>query len=175
VWQIQPIHSKHDVSGFDCGKLPLTGWLKKHALANDQNDISKTHVALLPDSNAVWGYYALSSVGVIPAEIPDSKKERIPQGEGFQVPCILLGRLAIDTRQQKKGLGATLLAHALQRALESSRSVAAYAVVVDAIDEEAKAFYLKYGFIEMTDDKLHLMMHMRKVRETFAEAQKLQG
>ena len=172
MWLIQPIQPKHDVSGFDCGKPPLTGWLKNHALANDQNDISKTHVAVLPDSNVVWGYYALSSVAVIPAEIPDSKKERIPQRDGFQVPCILLGRLAIDSRQQKKGLGALLLAHALQRALESARSVAAYAVVVDALDEEAKAFYLKHGFIEMTDDKLHLMMHMRKIRETFAAADK---
>jgi predicted GNAT family N-acyltransferase len=79
------------------------------------------------------------------------------------IPVALVGRLAVDNKVRRQRLGETLLVHVLQSVQRAARIVEIYAVVVDALDESAKSFYLKYGFNSLTDDPLHLYLPMRAV------------
>jgi len=161
-WVIRPITADHDVDGFDCGTDSLNSWLRQHALPNDRLGLSKVHVLTEAGSDLVLGYYALSSFHVISTDIPDSKKRGIPQKD-FRVPCHLIGRIAVDEAEQKKGLGAILLAHAMTTAYQASKGVAAYAIVVETRDPVARAFWVKHDFTPLLTDLNHLFMPMSRV------------
>lgn len=103
------------------------------------------------------GYYTISSSGVAFDTVP----ENLPR---YPVPVALIDRLAVDQSARGRGLGETLLVHALQSAQRASDIVGIYAVVVDAWDQTAKTFYLKYGFNELSDDQLHLYLPMKVIR-----------
>jgi predicted GNAT family N-acyltransferase len=79
------------------------------------------------------------------------------------VPVALVGRLAVDNTARGERLGETLLIHALRSAQRAAKIVGIYAVVVDALDESARSFYLKFGFNELTDDRLHLYLPMKVI------------
>jgi predicted GNAT family N-acyltransferase len=79
------------------------------------------------------------------------------------VPVALIGRLAVDLTARRRRLGETLLIHALRSAQRAARIVGTYAVVVNALDESAKNFYLKYGFQELADDHLHLHLPLKTI------------
>ncbi len=80
------------------------------------------------------------------------------------VPVVLLARLAVDRTSQGQGLGAMLLMHALKRVQDVSEHLGVHAVAVDALNESARAFYLKYGFSALLDDPLHLFLSIKKIR-----------
>ena len=92
-------------------------------------------------------------------EIPEKRLPRYP------IPVVHLGRLAVDMRYQGKGLGEFLLMDALRRTQLVSEQIGVYAVEVRAIDEAARQFYLKYGFTELKDDKLHLYLPISVIRK----------
>lgn len=101
------------------------------------------------------GYYTISSSGVafdVPKKLP-----RHP------IPVALIGRLAVDITARRRRLGETLLIHALRSAQRASRIVGIYALVVNALDESARNFYMKYGFEELIDDRLHLYLPMKTI------------
>jgi predicted GNAT family N-acyltransferase len=97
--------------------------------------------------------------------LPENRRAGLPRA---QVPAALLGRLAVDVRQQRRGLGEFLLIDALRRISIAAAHVAAHAVVLDAIDDDAKRFYERYGFLELTDNPLHLFLPMASVRQLLA-------
>lgn len=111
---------------------------------------------LLPNEQ-VFGYYALSTTSLAP--------EALPRKAGIgRVPALLLGRLAVDRRHQSQGIGARLLMDAQHNALLVSWRVGIHALVVDALNEQAAAFYRKYGFQELTSGPLHLFKTIRDIR-----------
>lgn len=140
-----PLTAEHRIEGFDCGKPKLTDWLKAHALDNEGRS-SRTYVVVAntgPHVGDVVGYYTLATGGVTRSEMPPKMRHNLPN----PVPVMMLGRLAVDERHQKKGIGPAMLREAMQRTLEISRSAGVRALMVHAIDDEALTFYLKYGFI----------------------------
>ena len=140
-----PITAEHRVEGFGCGKLKLNEWLKAHALQNEGRT-SRTYVVVAntgPQAADVVGYYTLATGGVARSEMPPKIRHNLPN----PTPVMILGRLAVDERQQKNGIGPAMLKEAMQRTLEISQSAGVRALVVHAIDDEAVTFYLKYEFI----------------------------
>ncbi|HJT67717.1 MAG TPA: GNAT family N-acetyltransferase [Pyrinomonadaceae bacterium] len=118
--------------------------------------MGRTYVATTDGDASVLGYYTISSSAVAFEVVP----ENLPR---HPIPVALVGRLAVDNKVRRQRLGETLLVHVLQSAQRAARIVEIYAVVVDALDESAKSFYLKYGFNSLTDDPLHLYLPMRAV------------
>ena len=104
----------------------------------------------------VLGYYTISSSGVAFDVVP----ENLPR---HPVPVALIGRLAVDITARRRRLGETLLIHALRSAQRAARIVGIYAVVVNALDESARNFYMKYSFEELMDDRLHLYLSMKTI------------
>jgi GNAT superfamily N-acetyltransferase len=162
TWIIERLAKSHDRSLFHCGQPALDDWLKTLASQFDRRDLARTFVAVLPGDGRVLGYYALASHRVRFEALPDDQAKGLPK---IDVPVVLLGRLAVDQSMHGKGLGSFLLIDALRRALQVSTEVGIRAVEVDAIDERARSFYLKYEFVPLLDDPNHLFLPMRVIRK----------
>ena len=161
-WVIERLTDAHDRSGFSCGKPPLDEFLKKFAGQYDRRDFARTYVAVSPPDPAVQGYYTLSGGSLDLSELPEAVRKKLPH---HPVPVACLGRLAVTQAAQGQSLGKALLLDALKRCSQASAELALYAVEVEAIDEEAKKFYLKYGFTPLTDDPLHLYLSMKTIQK----------
>lgn len=161
-WKIERLHRTHDRAQFDCGTPVLEEWLQKLATQHEKRDLARTYVAILPNDVRVHGYYAISNHRVSYDALPADQAKGLPR---IDVPVILLGRLAVDRSAQGQGLGEHLLLDALRRANYIAEHIGVRAVEVDAIDDAAKRFYLKYGFTAMLDDPRHLFLPMQVVRK----------
>ncbi|MDA1372058.1 MAG: GNAT family N-acetyltransferase [Proteobacteria bacterium] len=148
---------RHDVSGFDCGNDTLNDWLVKRALKNQRNGASRTFV--ICKGQRVVGYYALASGSVERLASPKSISRNMPE----PIPVLVLGRLAIDISTQGQKLGAALLKDALLRALVVSENVGIRAVLMHAISDNARRFYLGYGFQASPIDPVTLMLPTRNI------------
>ena len=160
-WSIRRLTAAIDVSGFDCGEASLNLFLQRHALNNDRAGLGRTFIAIEEGQTRVAGYFTVSSGSVRFDAVPDHAKKRLPK---YPIPTVHLGRLAVDVRFQGKGLGETLLVEALRKAAAASGSVGVYAVDVIALNDRAKSFYLKYGFVEMLDQPVHLFLPIAAAR-----------
>ena len=157
---IGKLSREHDLSAFDCAKATLNEWLRKFAWTNQQADSAKTYVAL--DGNRVIGYYALTTGSVHKHESP----QRIAKGlANHPMGVVLLARLAVDQTQQGKGLGKALLFDALSRIEEAAEIVGVRTVLVHAIDEAARRFYLHFEFEESPVDPYQLLLLLKDLRK----------
>ncbi|MFQ5515704.1 MAG: GNAT family N-acetyltransferase [Myxococcota bacterium] len=161
-WLIEPFHrSCHDRADFSCGNKALDDYLHKHASPAQRSRSAAIFVIHHPADPIVRGYYSLSNTTIHPADLPEDLKRRF---RVTPVPATLLGRMAVDSRFQGKGLGKKLLYNALARAAKLSADSGSMAVVVNAIDSDARRFYLERSFIELQDDPNHLFIPMATIR-----------
>lgn len=161
-WQIAPLNSKvHDRTAFSCGAPELDLYIREHASQDVKRDVARVFVAMPAEALTVCGYYSLSATSFQRDNLPADQAKRLPR---YPVPAALLGRLAVDTSMKGKGLGAFLLMDALNRILLATQTLAVHAVVVDAKDEAAAAFYRKYGFIPFTGEGRRLFLPMATIR-----------
>lgn len=147
----EPLHAGHDLSTFSCGKPTLDAWLKTRALANQEKGF--TAVMVVHDAGRVVGYYGLAPTAVVPGSMPRSVRTGQPPDP---VPCLLLGQLATDQAWAGAGVGTALLTHALRRCVTAAGLIGGRAVIVNALDEEAAAFWARRGFRPGKDDPLVL-------------------
>ncbi len=150
---------EHEVSGFGCGKPPLNQYLKKYALLNQQNEVSRAYVATR--GLRVVGYYTLTFGSVSHEEATAKIKAELPQ---YPIPIILLARLAVDQKEAGKGLGKGLLKDALLRTVQAADIAGLRATLTHAKDEQAKQFYIRYGFDESPIQPLTLMLSIMDIR-----------
>lgn len=156
-----PISKALQKAPFDCGYPVLNDYYKHYALKNDALLVGKTFVAV-DESHIVTGYMTLSNAQIESSTLPESMKAALPR---YPVPAFRIAKLAVDVKYQGMGVGSWLLRNALQRALDISASVGIFAVLVDAIDDTAKGFYLKYGFIPLQDHALTLFLPLATIRK----------
>lgn len=162
VWIIQRLDKPHDRASFDCGKPELNDWLQRLAGQYERRDLARIYVAVRENDPQVLGYYAISNHLVRYEVLPEEQAKGLPT---IDIPVVLLGRLAVDKITQGQGLGAHLLIDVLRRAAHISEHIGLRAVEVDAIDETARQFYLKYGFVSLLDDQQHLFLPMQVIRK----------
>jgi GNAT superfamily N-acetyltransferase len=137
----RPLSADDELGSFDCGNDLLNDWLRELALKSEGRS-ARTY--MVKDGARVVGYYCLATGGVTREGVPRKIRHGLPS----LVPVMILGRLAVDRSYQGQGIGRGLLKDALQRTLQVSREVGVRALLVHAIDDEAKAFYAAHGFIE---------------------------
>jgi GNAT superfamily N-acetyltransferase len=155
------LEKKDDVRRFDCGKPSLNEWLKKYAWINQQSGTSVTYVVL--NYGRVVAYYSLATGSLTPSDAT----ERVAKGIGnFPVPILLLARLAVDKSFHGQGLGYSLLQDVFTRTVGVAEEVGIRTLVVDALDEEAKRFYEKFGFAPSPVDDMRLMLLMKDIRKS---------
>ncbi|MDF5716264.1 MAG: GNAT family N-acetyltransferase [Rhizonema sp. NSF051] len=155
----------YEVSRFDCGKQPLNDFLIKYALQNQASGGARTFV--LTRGERVIGYYSLAPASILPEDAP----ARIIKGQGhYPVPVILMARFAVEIGEQGKGLGKALFRDALRRSLAGSEIIGGRAFLVHAKDEQARAFYLKFGMEESPINPLHLLLLFKDIRQSLKTA-----
>jgi ribosomal protein S18 acetylase RimI-like enzyme len=158
--EIHPLTADHDRKRFECGKDWLNRYLRNHALRNQELGYGRTFVAVAAGSLRVDGYSTLSMGSVMFENLPPTMAQDVPR---YPMPVVHMGCLAVARDCQRQRLGEMLLVDALRRAVSASNNVAMRAVEVKAIDEEARDFYLAYGFVSFVDHPLHLYLPMATI------------
>jgi predicted N-acetyltransferase YhbS len=154
----EPLAAAHDLSAFSCGKPSLDHWLKTRALSNQEKGF--TAVLVVHDEGRVVGFYGLAPTAVVPNALPRSIRTGQPPDP---VPCLLLGQLATDCGWAGRGIGTGLVKHALQRCIAAAKLVGGRALLVNAVDLEAAAFWRRRGFLPSRDDPLILVRSLADI------------
>jgi GNAT superfamily N-acetyltransferase len=159
-----PLTAIHDVSAFNCGKPILDHWLKNRALSNQQKGF--TAVLVVHQASRVVGYYGLAPTAIVPNILPRSIRTGQPPDP---VPCLLLGQLATDLEWAGMGIGTGLVKHALQRCVQAAALIGGRALVVNAVDREAAAFWQRRGFTPSRDDQFVLFRSISDIAASLTE------
>ena len=172
IFRFEPLDKKkHNRAAFSCEQETLDRYLKERAKQDVKKQVAAVYV-LTPDGRTIVGYYTLSQYSVEPGDLPPELMQKLRLPKYDRLPASLLGRLARSKDFKRQGIGELLLMDALKRALQLSHHIASVAVVVDAIDENARRFYQRYGFINVPDRFHRLFIPMQTVAELFPELAK---
>ena len=164
-WRIEPLQKSHCHEAFSCGHVVLDRYLQHQARQDAQSQVAAVFVAVRPPNSKVLGFYSLSASSIHLGDLPPELVRKLPRYP--HLPVTLLGRLAIDQACKGQGLGQFLLLDALYRSLQAAESIAAMAVVVDAKDAAAAAFYQRYGFVQLSASEGRLFLPMKTVAALF--------
>ena len=156
----EPLTADHALGGFDSGVLSLDDWLRRRALQNQASGASRTFVVC--DANKVVAYYALAASAVAPGAAPGRFRRNMPD----PIPVVVLRRLAIACDQQGHGLGRALFQDAADRVIHAAATVGIRGLLVHAISEEAKAFYIGLGLDPSPLDPMTLMTTVANLKAT---------
>ena len=165
---IEALTRQHDRSMFDCGSKPLNRYLTQQVTQDARRRVTACFVAVQQGRAVAAGYYSLASSSVPLTDLPDEITRKLPRYPS--VPAVRMGRLAVDLKFKGQGLGGALLADALERSLNAE--IAAYALVVDAKEKQAAAFYRHHGFIALNDNPLALFLPLATAKD-FLKKKKL--
>ena len=158
-FRVAALEGHHDRTRFESGSVALDRYFHQQVSQDLRRRVTACFIALAGDDR-IAGYYTLASTSLLLADLPLSLQKKLPRYP--TVPAVRLGRLAVDHTFKGQGLGAALLADALARTLRSD--IAAYALVVDAKDDTAAAFYQHHGFIRLPEQALTLFLPLASAR-----------
>ena len=154
----EPLASRHDISQFSSGVPTLDAWLRGKARLNEARGGARTYVAC--DGGRVAGFYSLAASSVERRRVSSRVRRNMPD----PIPVILLGQLAVDEAYRGRRIGSDLLIDAAKRSLSAAGAVGARAVIVQAVDERARAFYERFGFRPFSErEPLMLALRMSEI------------
>lgn len=156
---IAPLGPEHDRAAFSSGKVQLDHYFRQQVFQDIRRRVTVCFVATAPNGT-VAGYYTLAASSVVTSQLPPQVSKKLPRYPS--TPAVLMGRLAVDQAYRGQGLGAALLGNALLRAARSE--IPAYAMIVDAMDDEALAFYLHHGFTRLPDTERSLFLPLASLK-----------
>lgn len=155
---LAPLDAGHDRAAFNSDSQPLNRYLREQVTQDVRRRVAACFVALA-DGQRIAAYYTLASASVLLGDLPATTGKTLPRYP--TVATVRMGRLAVDQAYKGKGLGGALLADALDRAARSE--IAAFAMMVDAKDEVAAAYYRHHGFIALPESPLTLFLPLATV------------
>ncbi len=158
---ISPLASVHRRSAFRCGETSLDDYLRRRATQDVKRRICRVFVASEQAAPAtILGYYTLSSLAIQLDELPPERARRVPR---HPIPAALLGRLAVDEAVQGRGIGRLLLADVYKRTLSVGEEIGIHTLVVDWLNDRARAFYKAFGFIPFGVDSPRLYLPLKSL------------
>ena len=156
----EPLHADHELSLFCCGVESMDNWLKQRAMKNQLTGASRTFVCC--DGANVLAYYSLASSAVVTSAAPGRFRRNMPD----PIPVVVLGRLAVDKRIQGQGVARALVRDAGLRVIQASDTIGIRGMLVHALSDEARRFYLRIGFEPSPIDPMVLMVTLGDVMQT---------
>jgi GNAT superfamily N-acetyltransferase len=151
---------QHQLGAFNSGVPTLDEWLRRRARANQVSGASRSFVVCADD--IVVGYYALASGAINAAATPSRFRRNMPE----PIPVAVLGRLAVDQTWHGQGIGRALFRDSALRVMQAAEAIGIRGMLVHAISEEAKAFYVALGFSESPLEPMTLMVTLTDLRAT---------
>jgi GNAT superfamily N-acetyltransferase len=161
----EPLTEHHEVAGFTCGEPSLDDWLHRRALKNQAEGASRVYV-VTDGTSRVIAYYALAAGSVSRAEAVDRVGRNMPD----PIPAVVLGRLAVDQAHAGRGLGRALVRDAILRTVQAAESIGVRAMLVHALNDRARGFYLGLDFSPSPLSDLTLMMTLDHARSAVVAA-----
>lgn len=158
----EPLTRHHQIAAFDSGVTSLDDWLKRRAVQNQESGASRTFVTC--EEKRVVGFYALASGAVAPVSAHGRFRRNMPD----PVPVVVLARLAVARTHQGQGLGRALFQDAARRVIYAAEAIGVRGLLVHALSEEAKAFYLRLGFEPSPLEPMTLMVTLGDLRASLA-------
>lgn len=159
----EPLTDDHQFDNFASGQPTLDEWLKRRARANQASGASRTYV--LCEGKTVVGYYALASGAIAHSDASGRFRRNMPD----PIPVVVLGRLAVDRTQQGRGIGRALFRDAALRVNRAADVIGVSAILVQAISEDARNFYLALGFQPCLRSPMVLAVKLADIRATLGE------
>jgi GNAT superfamily N-acetyltransferase len=156
----EPLTDDHQIDSFDSGEPVLDDWLRRRARANQATGASRTYVVC--EAKRVIAYYALASGAIAQSSVPGRFRRNMPD----PIPVAVLARLAVDTNSQGRGLGRALFQDAARRVAHAADAIGIRGIVVHAISEEARKFYVALGFDPCPAEAMTLVVTLRDVLAT---------
>ena len=155
-YRIRPLDAAVDAAAFHCGQAVLDEYIRRYASQDVRRNLARVFVASpAGDARRLAGYFTLSAGSVGCSDLPASLARKLPR---YPVPVALIGRLAVDSEFQGKGLGAILVADACRKVAQVSAALAVAGIVVDAKDASAARFYAHFGFVPMPGQSNRLLL-----------------
>ncbi len=160
-WVFCGLNKSLDRQSFDCGVAELNDYLQRYASQNHRKGVATTFVALASTEDLqITGYYSVSMAEITVEVLPIEFQKGLPR---YPIPAMRVGRLAVDITRRGEGLGKALLMECFRRAIVLSREIGIFAIVVDATNESARDFYLKYGFIQLPSQPMSLFIPLATI------------
>jgi len=141
-WRFETLGEEHDRSAFNCGQEALDRYFRSQVTQDIRRRITNCFVVIETASGRVAGYYTLSAASIPLSELPPLDAKRLPRYP--TIPAVRIGRLAVDQRFRRRGLGELVILNVVHRTMQDAD--AAFALLADAKNEQAVAFYERYGF-----------------------------
>jgi len=164
MFKIKPLTKAFNRVKFQSGFSELDGYLKKTARQHDSKNISKTFVIIDDEKeDDILGFYTLCACEVISEKMPQKYAKKYPE----KVSAIKLARLAVEKKSQRQGLGGLMMVDAFKKTLSVSEQIGVVGFFVDAKTDEAKHYYLQYGFIELPGNPLKLFLPIQTIKALF--------
>ncbi|MER8590204.1 MULTISPECIES: GNAT family N-acetyltransferase [unclassified Mesorhizobium] len=160
---IEPLGGSHDRKAFSCGVPALDRYIREQASQDVKRRVGNCFVAVDRDGGAIAGYYTLAASSIPIASLPDEQTKHLPRYP--VLPAILVGRLAVDARYQRRRVGSALIVDALRCSV--SAAPAAFALIVDAKDDQAVAYYRRHGFTSFQSRPLSLFLPIATALKLF--------
>ncbi len=157
--KIEVLQAHHQKKSFNCGQDDLNKFIKQYASQHQKSGTSKTYVAVDHASNVI-GFYCLSSTSIGFDLVDTVLTKRLPR---YPLPCVVVGRFAVDKVTQGQGIGKVLLAHALKQVSKVAQIIGVNFVVIHAKDQKAMEFYQRFGFISLTSNPLTLIYPVNEI------------
>lgn len=161
---IEPLDGSHDRKAFNCSVPALDRYIREQASQDVKRRVGNCFVAVDRDVGAIAGYYTLAAASVPVASLPEDQTKRLPHYP--ILPATLIGRLAVDSRYQGRRIGSALIVDALWRSVQAAP--ASFALIVDAKDDDAAAFYSKHGFLPLQSRPLSLFLPIATALKLFS-------
>lgn len=170
TWHEEPVGRRHDRDAFDCGEPALNEFLQRYARKNHETGGAKTFVAVADGGDrTVLGFYSLSAASIEYARVPETIKRGLARRA---VPAFRLARLAVDLQFQGQGLGGQLLLAAGRRCLWAAADIGGVAMLIDAKNERAAAWYAGYGAVPLLDTPSSLLLPLATIEAALKPARK---
>jgi GNAT superfamily N-acetyltransferase len=154
----EPLTGGHQLDRFDSAEPALDDWLRRRAMANQVSGATRTYVVC--EGKRVVAYYALASGAIAQAGVPGRFRRNMPD----PIPVAILARLAVDGHYQRRGLGRALFRDAATRVTYAADTIGIRGIVVHAISEKAREFYISLGFDPCPSDAMTLVVTLRDLR-----------
>jgi len=156
----EPLSDDHQIDSFDSGEPVLDDWLRRRARPNQASGASRTYVVC--EGKRVVAFYALASGAITHAAVPGRFRRNMPD----PIAVVVLARLAVDRNYQGRGLGRALFRDAARRVANAADTIGIRGIVVHAISEEARKFYITLGFDPCPAEAMTLVVTLQDIRAT---------
>ncbi len=164
-FRLEPLNAGHDRTAFRCGEESLDRYFQTQATQDIRRHIANCFVAVEAVTGTVAAYYTIAAASIPLVDLPPEDARRLPRYP--TLPAVRIGRMAVDQRFQGRGLGGALLADAARRTLQAPPAV--FALLVDAKDEQAVAFYQHHGFRSLVSQPRTLFLPLATIQKAFLE------